>query len=245
MDKASGAQRKTRSQLRKSAVGDTKGFDMVRIADLTARLRACYTGAVHDVLRGMGHERIVLPPEIKAIEPSTRLAGPVWTVSGHIDRTQSRHDTLLGWCTLLSKTPAAHVVICQPNNHEVALMGELSAQTLKARGVLGYIVDGGSRDTDLVLDERFPVFCSFLTPSDIVERWIPDRFAQPITIGDVTIRTGDWVLADRDGVVIIPGDIVDEVVGKTEEVVRTESTMRKALIGGMDPVAAYLKYGKF
>ena len=53
-------------------------------------------------------------------------------------------------------------------------MGELSAQTLAARGVLGYVVDGGSRDTDLVLEQGFPVFCSFLTPSDIVERWIPD-----------------------------------------------------------------------
>lgn len=124
-------------------------------------------------------------------------------------------------------------------------MGELSAQTLKARGVLGYIVDGGSRDTDLVLQEKFPVFCSFLTPSDIVQRWIPDRYGEPITIGEVTIRSGDWVLGDRDGVVIIPGDIVEEVVTRTEEVVSTESAMRQALIGGMDPVAAYLKYGKF
>ena len=143
---------------------------------LTARLAACYSGAVHDVLRMMGHDNIVLPPAIKAIAPGTRLAGPVWTVSGHIDRTRTRHETLLGWCTLLARAPSGHVVVCQPHNHEVALMGELSAQTLQARGVLGYVVDGGSRDTDLGLEQRFPVFCSFLTPSDIVERWIPDRY---------------------------------------------------------------------
>ena len=131
---------------------------------LTERLAACYTGAVHDVLRMMGHDNIVLPPQIKAIAPGTRLAGPVWTVSGHIDRTQTRHESLLGWCTLLAKAPSGHVVVCQPNNHEVALMGELSAQTLQARGVLGYVVDGGSRDTDLVLGQGFPVFCAFLTP---------------------------------------------------------------------------------
>ena len=105
------------------------------MADLTERLARCYTGAVHDVLRMMGHHDIVLPPEIKAIAPGTRLAGPVWTVSGHIDRSKSRHETLLGWCTLLAKAPSGHVVVCQPNNHEVALMGELSAQTLAARGV--------------------------------------------------------------------------------------------------------------
>ena len=212
---------------------------------LTERLARCYTGAVHDVLRMMGHDNIVLPPEIKAIAPGTRLAGPVWTVSGHIDRTKTRHETLLGWCTLLAKAPAGHVVVCQPNNHEVALMGELSAQTLTARGVRGYVVDGGSRDTDLVLAQGFPVFCSFLTPSDIVERWIPDRYGEPITIGAVTITTGDYLLGDRDGVVIIPRALAEEVVARTEDVVATESDMRRALVGGMDPVEAYNTYGKF
>jgi len=212
---------------------------------LTSRLAACYTGAVHDVLRMMGHDDVVLPPSIKAIAPGTRLAGPVWTVAGHLDRTRSRHECLLGWCTLLARAPRDHVVVCQPNNHEVALMGELSAQTLAARGVLGYVVDGGSRDTDLVLQQGFPVFCSFLTPSDIVERWIPDRYGEPVTIGAVTIATGDYLLGDRDGVVIVPRAIAADVVARTEEVVATESDMRRALIGGMDPVEAYHRYGKF
>ena len=124
-------------------------------------------------------------------------------------------------------------------------MGELSAQTLAARRVLGYVVDGGSRDTDLVLAQGFPVFCAFLTPLDVVERWVPDRYGEPITIGTVAIRTGDFLLGDRDGVVIIPRDAVEDVVAKTEEVVATESEMRTALIGGMDPIEAYNRYGKF
>ena len=189
----------------------------------------------------MGHDDIVLPPAIKAIAPGTRLAGPVWTVAGHIDRTQiaPRMPARLVHAAARRRR-AGHVVVCQPNNHEIALMGELSAQTLQARGVLGYVVDGGSRDTDLVLEQGFPVFCAFLTPADIVERWVPDRFGEPVTIGDVTIATGDYLLGDRDGVVIIPRDAAAEVVARTEEVVATESEMRRALIGGMDPVEAYL-----
>jgi len=197
------------------------------------------------VLRAMAVERFVLPPAIKAIAPGTRLAGPVWTVDGHIDRTKSRDETLLGWCTLLAQAPRGHVVVCQPHNHEIALMGELSAQTLAARGVLGYVVDGGSRDTDLVLAQGFPVFCAFLTPADVVERWIPDRFGEPVTIGDVTINTGDYLLGDRDGVVIIPRALAGEAVARTEAVVATESAMRDALVAGMDPVDAYHRYGKF
>ena len=213
--------------------------------ELTERLARCYTGAVHDVLRMMGHGNIVLPPAIKSIAPEMRLAGPAWTVAGHLDRTKTRHDTLLGWCTLLAKAPAQHVIVCQPNNHEVALMGELSAHTLKARGILGFVVDGGSRDTELVVEQGFPVFCAFLTPADIVARWVPDRFGEPVTIGAVTVASGDYVLGDRDGVVVIPAAIAGEVVARTEEVVATESDMRRALIDGMDPVAAYNKYGKF
>jgi 4-hydroxy-4-methyl-2-oxoglutarate aldolase len=214
-------------------------------ASLSERLARCYTGAVHDVLRGLGYDNVVLPAGIKPLTTETRLAGPAWTVAGHIDRTRSRHETLLAWCTLLSRAPKGHVIVCQPNNHEVALMGELSAQTLHARGVLGFVVDGGSRDTELVVAQGFPVFCAFLTPADVVARWVPDRFGEPVTIGAVTIETGDYLLGDRDGVVVIPRAIAEDVVTKTEEVVATESEMRQALIAGMDPVAAYNKYGKF
>ena len=213
--------------------------------ELTERLKRCYTGAVHDVLRAMGHEHIVLPAKIKPLAPTMRVAGPAWTVAGHIDRTRTRDETLRAWCTLLARAPSRHVIVCQPNNHELALMGELSAQTLHARGVLGFVVDGGSRDTELVVAQGFPVFCSFLTPADIVARWVPDRYGEPVTIGAVTVSAGDYILGDRDGVVVIPAALAEEVVAKTEEVVATESEMRRALVAGMDPVEAYDKYGKF
>jgi regulator of RNase E activity RraA len=213
--------------------------------DLTARLARCYTGAIHDVLRAMGHDNCVLPTNLRPLDPTKMVAGPVWTVSGRIDRTRSRHDTLLGWTTLLSKAPAGHVVVCQPNNQEVALMGELSAETLKNKGVLGYVVDGGCRDCDFILEQGFPVFHTFFTPSDIVARWIPDHYAEPVTIGTVTIRSGDYILGDRDGVVVIPHEIAAEAIARTEEVALTENKVRDAIRGGMDPVEAYLQYGKF
>jgi regulator of RNase E activity RraA len=213
--------------------------------ELAKRLGACYTGAIHDVLRAMGHERVVLPPGIRALDPALKVAGPVWTVSGHIDRTQSAHATLLGWTQLLSKAPPGRVIVCQPHNHEVALMGELSAETLKNKGVLGYVVDGGCRDVEFILQIGFPVFASFYTPSDIVGRWIPDRYGEPVTIGGVTIADGDYLLGDRDGVVTIPRAVAEEAIAKTEAVARTENQIRSAILAGMDPVDAYLKYGKF
>ena len=124
-------------------------------------------------------------------------------------------------------------------------MGELSAQTLAARGVLGYVVDGGSRDTDLVLEQGFPVFCSFLTPSDIVERWIPDRYGEPVTIGTVTIATGDYLLADRDGVVIVPQALAEEVVDEDRGSGRDRERHAPRARRRHGSVEAYNRYGKF
>ena len=174
------------------------------MADLADRLAQCYASAVHDVLRLMGHGNCVLPPEIRALDPTRRLAGEVHTISGHVDQTLSRDETLLRWVQVLSRVPGGKVLVCQPNTHAIALMGELSAQALVAKETRGYVVDGHSRDTDFLLDMGFPVFCRAATPADIVERWTYDSLGEPVTIGTVTIESGDYLIGDRDGVVIIP-----------------------------------------
>lgn len=214
-------------------------------ASLAQRLEACHAAAVHDVLRAMGHGNCVLPSAIRALDPSRKLAGQIWTVSGHVDATRDPHETLLAWTGLLSRAPSGSVVVCQPHTHAIALMGELSAETLHFRGVRGYVVDGGCRDTDFILELGFPVFCSFHTPRDIVGRWVPERFGEPLTIGEVTISSGDWLLGDRDGVVVIPGALAGEVVERTEVVLQQENGVRTAILAGMDPQEAYLKFGKF
>ena len=109
--------------------------------------------------------------------------------------------------------------------------------TLDWAVILGYLT--------LILGIGFRVFCAYTTPSDVVGCWIPHKFGEPIRIGEVIIRLGDWAVGDRDGVVIIPGDIIEEVVDETERVMRTESKVRTAILDGMNPKDAYLKYGKF
>jgi regulator of RNase E activity RraA len=113
------------------------------------------------------------------------------------------------------------------------------------KGTKGYLMDGHCRDVEEIIDAQFPVFCRLSTPADIVERWKYDALGDPITIGSVTICSGDYIIADMDGAVIIPQEVVEEVVIETEKVMNTESEMRKAILGGMDPEQAYLKFQKF
>ena len=215
------------------------------MSDLSVRLSKCYASAIHDVLREMGYGNCVLPPEIQALERGQKLAGEIYTISGGIDQTLSRHESLLLWSQVLSKVPGGKVLICQPNTHAVALMGELSARALMVKGTKGYLMDGHCRDVEEIIDAGFSVFCRLATPADIVERWRYNSLGNPITIGTVTIHSGDYIIADMDGAVIIPQEVIEDVVSKTEDVMATESEMRLAILDGMDPEEAYLKFRKF
>ena len=208
------------------------------------RLQNCYTGAIQDVLRIMGYPNQVLPNYIRPLQKH-KLAGQVFTVEGKVDTNISKHDSLLSWCTMLSKAPSGKILLCQPNDSTIAHMGELSSETLMHKKVLGYVVDGGCRDVEFINKIGFPVYCKYFTPKDVVETWKVTALGQSIRIGEVTINTDDYLLADTDGVIIIPQKIIDDVIEQTEEVLRTENKVRTAILQGVDPVEAYLKFGKF
>jgi len=222
-------------------MGDTVNSENI----LAQRLEQCYTGAVYDVMRNMGYINQLLPNQIRPINLDHKIAGPIFTIAGHIDRSLDKDTSLVKWCEMLSKAPSGHVLICQPNDDTVAHMGELSAETLTYKGIKGYIVDGGCRDSGFIEALEFPVYCNYFTPRDVVSTWCTTSLGESISIGGVNIHTGDYVLADRDGIIIIPKDIIADVILLTEKVMTTENLVRKAILSGTDPVEAYLKFKKF
>lgn len=212
---------------------------------LAERLGKLYTGVVYDTLSDLGLPNQALPPAIRALVPGPVLAGPVWTMTGVRAPAASPDETLRAWTGFLSEAPAGHVVVCQANDDTIALMGELSAETLKFRGVLGYVVDGGTRDVDFIERLGFPVFCKFATPADIAGRWRVGEMGGAVRIGNVDIATGDYLIADRDGVVIVPREHAETVVERAEAAVAAENKVRGAILSGMDPRDAYSVFGKF
>ena len=208
-------------------------------------LQNAYSGAVFDVLRSLGYHHQALPYSIRPLSITHRLVGPVFPIEGRRDDMLDDNETLLRWCKLLSNAPSGYVLVCQPNDSTVSHMGELSSETLLFKGVKGYVVDGGCRDSAFIDKLGFPVFCRYYTPVDIVGKWAAFAFGDPITIGGVSLRIDDFIVADRDGAVIIPKEILDEVVQKVEQVLQTENKVRTAILNGVDPVDAYLEFGKF
>ena len=154
---------------------------------------------IHDALRSHGLMNQTLPPEIRPLKFNRILAGKVWTLSGELEEDVDVHETLLSWTKFLSNAPSNSIVVCQPNNLSIALMGELSAETLKMKNIRGYVADGGCRDVSRIINEiGLPVFCRFYTPKDIAGRWLVKTMGEEITIGNVKIKTGDFLIADED-----------------------------------------------
>ena len=101
--------------------------------DLTKRLENCYSGAVFDVMRELELKDGLLPRHLKSLAPEVTLCGPIFTVLGRPDTSLTKDECLLRWTELLGKAHEGHVVVCQPQDDDRALMGELSIETLQFR----------------------------------------------------------------------------------------------------------------
>ena len=217
-------------------------MNKVEIAD---RLQKCFSSVVHDVMRDEGLKSFTLPSSITPTKENYKISGQIFTIEGEINNKLSHHESLLAWTGFLSKAPKNKIIICQPNNQEIALMGELSAETLQNKGIRGCIIEGGCRDLEFILNIDFPVWCNFYTPRDVVGYWSPTKMEEKITIGNTIINNNDYVMADIDGVVVIPEDKAEDILLKSEKLIATESEIRKAIREGMDPQEAYIKFSVF
>jgi 4-hydroxy-4-methyl-2-oxoglutarate aldolase len=204
-----------------------------------------YTAAVADVLDGLGLARQTLPPDIVPVERGMRLEGPAFAVEGRPHPGNAYEPSIRRILELLGAIPAGSVAVYATGDRSCAQFGELSATALQTRGVAGVVLDGGCRDVAAIVRAGFPVFARFVTPQDSVPRWEVVEWGNEVMIGDVRVATGDWVVGDADGVVVVPADVRDQVLARAEQVAGTENEVRDAVRAGLSPLEAYDRYGKF
>jgi regulator of RNase E activity RraA len=204
-----------------------------------------YTGAITDILDEMGYPNHTLPHSIQSLVPGQTLAGRALTLLGEPSEVQDPEIFFPPVLNMLGTIKPGDVLTYQTNDNTSAHLGELSSETAKFRGARGAVIDGGARDTEYIFRLGFPVFARYKTPADIRGRWLLVDWNVPIVIGSVAIAPGDLVVGDRDGVIVIPQKIAEEVITKAEEVVHTENLVRKAILEGVLPIDAYRRYGRF
>jgi regulator of RNase E activity RraA len=214
--------------------------------DLAARAGRLYTAAIADILDRRGLTAQTLPPELVPLRQGMRAAGPAYPIKGRPAPGSDYDASLRQVLAMLGSVPHGHVSVYETGDRNSAHLGELSVTSLKARGVAGAVIDGGCRDVDMIVGEDFPVFSRFTTPQDSTGRWeIVGHGDVVLEIGGVRIGYGDWIVADRDGIVVIPGGLVEDVITAAEEKAATENEIRAAVRAGTTPLDAYEQYGTF
>jgi 4-hydroxy-4-methyl-2-oxoglutarate aldolase len=205
------------------------------------------TAAITDVMDEMGLQRQTLPAAIQPLAPDMRAAGYAFTARGRARRASPReHDaTLRRFLEMLAAVPSDSVLVLASNDHAAAHFGELSASWLRARRVRGAVIDGATRDSTVISRLRFPTFVRYRSPQDSVPRWRVSDWGQPVIIGGVRVSLGDVIVADLDGIVVVPRRAAHEVLVRAQRLLGTEQRVRSAMRRGLSPLAAYEKFGKF
>lgn len=221
---------------------------MARSADnLPRRFGKLPTPAVTDVMDEMGLSRQTLPSTIQPLTADMRLAGYAFTARGrpHRGSARERDQTLRQFLKMLGTVPGDSVLVLAANDNTAAHFGELSAHWFRTRRVRGAVIDGATRDAAAIGRLRFPTFVRYRTPQDSVPRWRVTDWGLPLTIGGVRVSLGDVIVADIDGVVVVPRRVAHEVLIRSERLVGTENKVRSAVRRGMTPLQAYEKFGSF
>lgn len=201
-----------------------------------------YTPVVADVLDNMGLYNQALPPEIRPIAPEMKIAGRAMPVA-IADIYGKQDKPFSNLLRALDQVKEDEVYIAQGGVVKCADWGELLTATVKAKGAAGAIVNSYHRDTRQVLEQNFPVFSRGYCPLSSETRSIIIDYRCPIIIGGVSIKPGDLIFGDIDGIIVIPREVEQEVIEKSLENAKGEKTVRKEVEKGASIIAVYEKYG--
>jgi 4-hydroxy-4-methyl-2-oxoglutarate aldolase len=138
------------------------------IEALAGRFRAVYTGALTDVLDGLGYLNQTLSWELRPLRPGMTLCGPAFTIEGRPRAGIPYTESIVRILDMLEAVPAQHVAMYETNDDVSAHLGELSATSRATRGCAGAVIDGGCRDVDAILSKGLPVFSRYVMPQDCV-----------------------------------------------------------------------------
>jgi 4-hydroxy-4-methyl-2-oxoglutarate aldolase len=212
-------------------------------AGLFAEIRGrLYTAVVGDVLDQMGQLVHFLPPAIRPLNPGMIVAGRAAPVKvGDAPGTpEDRFGKLL---EALDSLREHDVYITNGGRTPYALWGELMSTRAQRLAAAGAVMNGYCRDEAGILALGFPTFCRGSYALDISFRGKVLEYGVPTTIGDVPVAPGDVVFGDRDGVLIVPANLVDEVFDRALEKAHGENLVREAFRQGMSAVDAFAKFG--
>jgi regulator of RNase E activity RraA len=217
------------------------------LEQICARYQKLYAGLVYDVLEQLGLPNQALSHEIAPLEPRLKVAGPAFTLKG---TTAAAKDEAVRFNRLriLSEMSYPCVEVRDRSTpFNVALYGELSATAARAHGAVGAVLDGGTRDSGMLIAMGFPVFARYRSPVEAFGRVATIAHQVPILItGElsetVVVSPGDFIFGDIDGVLVVPKDLALRVLLECERLIGIEDAARADFGRGEDPVEVFKRH---
>jgi len=189
--------------------------------ELSARLASLGVATLHEAIGRRG----LMRPSLRPIQTGARIAGPAVTVLA------PPGDNWMLHVAIEQCAPGDIVVLACMSENDDGMFGDLLATSMQARGVAGLVLDAGCRDVDTLRAMGFPVWSKAIHARGTVKAAL-GSVNIPIVCGHVAVQPGDAVVADDDGIVIIPHDEVEAAAARGEERVRLEEAKRARLASG-------------
>ncbi|MEO8370499.1 MAG: RraA family protein [Candidatus Solibacter sp.] len=202
-----------------------------------------YTAVLSDALDEMGVRNQAMREYLRPIHAGCRFAGWAHTIGCEdvFENTPNPYDNEIA--AVDSILPDEVVVVSTGRSVRNAPWGELLSTAAVARGARGAVVDGLVRDVEKINLLGFPLFASGMKPVDSLGRGIVTSNNESVECGEVTVHPGDLVVADMDGIVVVPAARVGDAVRLAAEKAMREDGSRAELRGGAYLRDVYRKYG--
>lgn len=208
-----------------------------------ARLRKLAVATLSDGCDQIAGKRGYMDFEIQGRVNRRKIVGIAATVL-EVPSTE-QHKPELAFDVIDQAPPGSVICIANGADANCAVWGELMNAGAVAKGHEAAVLDGGTRDVELIRrDTDFPVYSRSVVAASSIGRLMTIARDVPVEIGGVTVNPGDYIVGDGDGVVAIPAESVEEIIAFAEEAEAVEAEMAKFIteVGSMR--AAIDKFGR-
>jgi regulator of RNase E activity RraA len=193
----------------------------IPVKELCERYEKLYTGAINDVMREMCLLDQNLPSDIMPLRDEMTVCGEAFTVKS-APNVMIQGEMTFRAQMLDEMKPEGVVVWDTSQDTEGSLWGGVMTATAIAKKLRGAVIAGGIRDTKQILEQDFPVFYKYRTSNGSLGRCLITHYQVPVKVGKVTVRPGDIIFGDIDGVLCVPREIAYKVLLRAEQIEKNE-----------------------
>ena len=194
----------------------------IPLKELCERYEKLYTGCINDVMRELCLLDQNLPSDIMPLRDEMVLCGEAFTVKS-APQVMIEGEMTFRAQMLDEMKPEGVVVWDTSSDTDGSLWGGVMTATAMARKIRGAVIAGGIRDTKQILEQNFPIFYKYRTSNGSLGRCMITHYQVPVKVGKVTIRPGDIIFGDIDGVLCVPRAIAYDVLLRAEGIEKTEN----------------------